>query len=288
MSSAADRFCEVCRGPCIFSAKPNEENSGFKDMKWNSKNPNSSAELYRCFKTRTDVRVEVDKNNWKTEVPELCALLGMRHAATKEEVLTGLENSDAFQPNPVFKSEYEAGKKVRYDMSPLKDGEFKLQISIPTKFHEKFANRASEEFVNLEQFTKQELARVFQIPEDLLNPEISALEVKPGSLLIVVGLVEAALVLIFIGWGISETPEWHDNKFKILMSVGGLTLGMVNGAFAGSIEALGVGAMAGGLFGLGMACMITAMPKNKVQGAKCKASFTFNIGIIRFLMEFDQ
>ena len=181
MSYTAVRFCEVGRGPCILSANPNKENTGLKDIKWNSKNLNSSAELYRCYKTHTDVRVELCKKNCKTVVPELCALLGMRHAATKEEFLSALENSDAFQPNSVFKSEYQAGKKVRYEMSPLKDGEFKLQISIPTKFHDKFANQASEEFIKLEQFTKQELARVFHIPEELLFPEISVLEVKPGS-----------------------------------------------------------------------------------------------------------
>ena len=239
-------FCPRCKGyhgvpgaatpgrPAL-SANPNEDReiTSFKEIKWNSKNPNSSVELYGCFKRRTDVRVEVDKNNWKTEVPELCALLGMRHAATKEEVLTGLETSDAFQPNSVFGSEYQAGKKVRYDMSPPKDGKFKLQISIPTKFHEKFANQASEEFVKLEQFTKQELARVFQIPEDLLSPEISALEVKPGSLVIVVGLAVAALALILIGWGISQTPEWQEHKFKILMSAGGLVGGLVGGLALG-------------------------------------------------------
>ena len=253
-------------------------------IKWNYKNPvNSSVELYRCFKTGTDVRVEVDKKNWKTEVPELCALLGMRHAATKEEVLSALENSDAFQPNSVFKSEYEAGKKVQYDMSPPKDGEFKLQISIPTKFHEKFANQASEEFIKLEQFTKQELARVFQIPEDLLNPEISVLEVKPGSLLICVGLVAPALMLIFIGWQIGQTPEWQEHKFKILMLAGGLTLGMTIGTFVGPIGA-GVGAIVGGVFGLGMASFITS-PTDKAA-AKANALLRFSGGIIALFVEF--
>ena len=252
-------------------------------IKWNSKNLNSSAELYRCFKTGTDVRVEVDKKNWKTEVLELCALLGMRHAATKKEVLSALETSDAFQPNSVFKSEYEAGKKVRYDMSPLKDGEFKLQISIPTKFHEKFANRASEEFINLEQFTKQELARVFQIPEDLLNPEIFALEVKPGSIQIDVRLAVPALVLFFIGLVISQTPEWQEHKFKILMFAGGLTLGMTIGTFVGPIGA-GVGAAAGVVFGLGAASFIT-LPTDKAA-AKANALLQFSEGIIAFLVKF--
>ena len=289
-------FCPRCKGyhgvpsatnpgrPTL-SANPNEENTSFKDIKWNSKNPNSSVELYRCFRTRTDVRVEVDKNNWKTEVPELCALLGMRHAATKEEVLTGLETSDAFQPNPVFGSEYDTGKKVRYNMSPPEDGKFKLQISIPTKFHEKFANRASEEFANLEQFTKQELARVFHIPEDLLNPEIFALEVKPGSLVIYVGLAVAVLTLILIGWGISQTPEWQDHKFKILMSAGGLTLGMTIGAFAGPIGA-GVGAMVGGFYGLAMAWMIK-IPTADVH-KNFKAFFAFVGGQIKFFIQFGQ
>ena len=272
-------------GRPTLSAKPNEENTSFKDIKWNSKDPNSSAELYRCFKTRTDVRVEVDKENWKTEVPELCALLGMRHAATKEEVLSALENSDAFQPNPVFKYEYQAGKKVRYEMSPPKDGKFKLEISIPTEFHEKFANRTSEEFIKLEQFTKQELARVFQIPEDLLSLEISALKLKPGSLLIVVGLAVTTLVLILIGWGISQVPEWQHHKLEILMAAGGTMVGTAIGTFRAGPTGAGVGAVIGGTFGLGMAWLIK-LPTNEAR-AKGKALLLFSGGIIVLIFKFD-
>ena len=283
---AANKYQEglACIPGANLLASLNEKETGFKEIKWNSKNPKSSAELYRCYKTHTDVRVEVDKKNWKTAVPELCALLGMRHAATKEEVLTALENSDAFQPNSVFKYEYQAGKKVRYKMSPLKDGEFKLQISIPTKFHEKFANQASEEFVKLDQFTKQELARVFHIPEDLLSPEISALEVKSGSLLIAVGLSAAALVLILIGMAVSQTPEWQHHKFQILMAAAATTVGTVIGAFGAGPIGTGVGAVIGGAFGFGMAWFIKLPTDEALE--KGIALLVFSGGIIGLIFKF--
>ena len=266
-------------------ASLDEKETGFKEIKWNSKDLKSSAELYSCYKTRTDVRVEVDNKNWKTEVPELCALLGMRHAATKEEVLIVLENSDAFQPNSVFMYEYQAEEKVRYEMSSLKDGKFELQISIPTNFHEHFANQASEEFVKLQQFTKQEIARVFHIPEELLNPEISVLDVKPGSVLVSVILPVAALVLILVGLRITQTPEWQDYRFKILIALGGAAFGTGIGCIGGPIGAA-VGGVIGGAFGLGTASLVT-LHAHKAE-AKDRALLTFSSRLINLILRFGQ
>lgn len=76
---------------------------------------------------------------------------------------------------------YEAGKKVQYNVSTMENGKFKLQITIPMMYQEKFAFKDSKERIELELFIQQELARVFKIPEYLLSSEISVVDVKPGS-----------------------------------------------------------------------------------------------------------
>ena len=181
-----------------------QEQKLFEDISWDSKNPTSSVQLYRCFSRQRNVKLKVDELNWRTEFPKLCKLLGLRYEATESEVLHALQGSDAFQPSsasPFATADFQAGKKVQYELDQIKGGNLKLQISIPATFKKEFASKDSQERIKLELFTKRELARAFKIPIHLMASEVSVVDVKPGSVVIYVTLSAAALVLILIGCG---------------------------------------------------------------------------------------
>ena len=248
-------------------------NASFEDIQWNSKDPASSAQLYRCFAAQRNVRLEVDKLNLKSELPKLCRLLTLRCAATSDEVVRTLESSAAFTPSSASPfGDTQTKDKVRYKAEEASKGRLIVKISIPATFQQKFACPDSHERLQLESFTKQELAKAFRIPSQLLQDELTIVAVEPGSVVIYVMLSSAALLLVLIGLGLMQTAEWRVHQFKILLGLGGMVLGGTAGLFSGPLGSF-VGGITGWAIGLGTAWLLE--PPGKASQPRATTSITY-------------
>ena len=256
--------------------KRQQQQDHAKTINWSAIDPKCTYEIRECFEKSYDAEIHICQDSWKKDLPQLCALLGLKNRVDANEFLSSLKSSNAFSLESVAAAGFvpsRGTKEIVLAENILETGSLRVKVRIPMQYEEGMAAGKSNRRRELELFVKNELADTFGVPEQLLNPEIHLAEIRSGSVLVTMILSTSALMLIFVGMNITQTPTWYEKQFEILMAFGGAAAGSAFGV----VTAGPIGAAFGAIIGTTCALTTAWFVGREVSdaAARAKAYLTF-------------